>query len=171
MDQKRFRVLLVLGALIVLGAWYVFQRSDIGAQFTGKNACRNFAEARLTLDNRTIRVALADTYDERVQGLSGCAKIPANSGMYFIFPKAERTAFWMKDMTVPIDIIWVAQGKVLGIDKNVPIPSPGQDVKTLPTYSSPRAVDGVLELPAGKADEYGLKPGSTVELAQEVESA
>lgn len=31
--------------------------------------------------------------------------------MLFIFPRAERYGFWMKDMAFPLDIIWLNDGE------------------------------------------------------------
>jgi len=126
--------------------------------------CRDFPEAQLKIGGRKISVALADDEQERHQGLSDCESMPADSGMYFVFPQKEATAFWMKSMHFALDIIWVADGKVTGVVENAPAPVPGTANRNLPQYASNGAINTVLELPAGKAKEYGIKQGTQIEL-------
>lgn len=124
--------------------------------------CRNFSEAALRVNNKTMKVALADTEDEYVHGFSGCAAVPVDSGMYFAYAKPAVNAFWMKDMLVPLDIIWIANGKVTGVVINAPIPAPHTSDRQLAQYQSPGPVDAVLELPAGQAKARGITVGSTI---------
>jgi hypothetical protein len=62
--------------------------------------------ARLTLGDTTLKVAVADTEDKRVRGLSGQPSLPKGSGLLFSFPDSQTHGIWMKDMHFPIDIIW-----------------------------------------------------------------
>lgn len=133
--------------------------------------CRNFSESSLTINNHKISVALADTPAEQARGLSGCAEIPENSGMLFSYSTAQEATFWMKDMLIPIDIIWIRDGEVIGLETNVPPPSPRQSGSDggpipdseLPLYRSPGPITAVLELPANTSAYLELKPGSVVE--------
>ena len=54
-------------------------------------------------ENMMFEVVTTQAAQER--GLGGRATIPDNYGMLFVFPKADRYGFWMKDMLAPIDII------------------------------------------------------------------
>lgn len=158
-------ILVVIIAILVAAA--AFSVAKRMAQRTAVAAdCRNFAETQVTVGEHTIAVALADDAAERHQGLSGCNSMPADKGMYFVFQEPNSTAFWMKDMHFPLDIIWIADGKVTGVVENAPAPSPDVDLKTLPQYASPGSVDAVLELNAGKAKEYGLERGTPVDLVK-----
>jgi len=56
-----------------------------------------------------IKVEVADSSSERMQGLSGRDSIKEDEGMLFVFPYADIYPFWMKDMKFPIDIIWLDQ--------------------------------------------------------------
>ncbi|MEX2054605.1 MAG: DUF192 domain-containing protein, partial [Candidatus Andersenbacteria bacterium] len=84
------------------------------------NTCRDFKEATLQIDSSGLTVALADTDAEKIQGLIGCDAVPNNTGMYFTYEQPRAVQYWMRGMTIPIDIVWVAQGKVVGIEENVP---------------------------------------------------
>lgn len=127
-----------------------------------EGGCPDFTKKRVQINNKEITVAVADSPDERMHGLSGCPEIPAESGMYFVIKPATRTTFWMKDMLVPLDIIWIKEEKVTGVAANVPPPLAGQPDAVLPQYKSPSTVDAVLELPAGTTATLGITTGTTV---------
>ena len=109
----------------------------------------------VTLDT----VEIADTPEERAQGLSGRTSIPDDHGMLFVFPEAGSYGFWMKDMQTSIDIIWLSDdGEVLRVNANV---SPD----TYPdSFYPPRPVRYVLETRAGLAGERGWGLGTVLEL-------
>lgn len=109
-----------------------------------------------------MTVALADSPAERMLGLSGCPEVPANTGMYFVINPAQVTTFWMKDMLVPLDIIWIKDNKAIGLVANVPPPLAGQPDTGLLQYHAPSAVDAVLELPARQAQALGIQIGTTI---------
>jgi uncharacterized membrane protein (UPF0127 family) len=58
-------------------------------------------------------------------------------------------------MRFPIDIIWVREGVVVDLHKNVQ-PSSGE---ALQTYAPIEPADAVLELRAGTAEKLGIQPG------------
>ncbi|HWH16389.1 MAG TPA: DUF192 domain-containing protein [Candidatus Paceibacterota bacterium] len=106
-----------------------------------------------------FRFELADSPEERVQGLSGRRDVPSNYGLLFVFEESGSPGFWMKDMHVPIDIIWLAEdGTILGIEEAV---SPD----TYPqAFYPPRPVKLVLETRAYEARAQGWEVGSRVPL-------
>lgn len=97
--------------------------------------------------------------EARQQGLSGRTSVPGNYGMLFVFDTADRYGFWMKDMLVSIDIIWLANdGTIIAIEDSV---SP----ETYPTpFYPPQAVSFVLETRAGEARTQGWVPGTKLNL-------
>lgn len=110
-------------------------------------------------------VELAETPAERSRGLSGHAPLKENEGMLFVFERAEKQRFWMKGMLFSIDIIWIEDGAITGIEKNAPVPEEGEILPR--TYSSPGPVEYVLEVPAGTADRYGLTVGDEIVLGRQ----
>lgn len=113
----------------------------------------------IQLNERTIRVSVADTPAERESGLSGRASLVAGEGMLFVFPEDGRYAFWMKDMHFAIDILWISrEGVIVDLEENV---SP----ETYPATFTPRTeARYVVELPAGYAQEHGVRVGDIVRL-------
>jgi len=65
-------------------------------------------------------------------------------------------------MKIAIDIIWLKNGKIIQIDKNVAPPTAGTSDKNLKLYSPKTAVDYVLEVNFGYSDLNNIKVGDTV---------
>lgn len=93
------------------------------------------------------------------KGLGGRADVPHNYGMLFVFPKDDYYGFWMKDMLVTIDMVWLSDnGTVVKVDANV---SPA----TYPyVFYPPQAVRYVVETRAGEAAAQGWNIGTKIVL-------
>ena len=117
------------------------------------------AEPYLEIGNADIFVEIARDPAAVQKGLSGRASLAPERGMLFIFPKPDYYRFWMPDMHFPIDIIWIADGKVAGITKNV---SPEFDPSNPHFYLPPVAVRYVLEVNAGFSEMHGIAAGDPV---------
>jgi len=102
---------------------------------------------------------IVSTPEARERGLSGRASIPSNYGMLFVFDAPGRYGFWMHEMLVPIDIIWLDErGSVVGIESNL---SPD----TYPqTFAPPVPVRYALETRAGESALLGLEIGEIIPL-------
>jgi uncharacterized membrane protein (UPF0127 family) len=111
-----------------------------------------------------VHADVADTPQELETGLSGHAPLDADEGMLFLLPATSRQAFWMKDMRFPIDIVWVANGRVIQVSPGLPAPRPGTSDSELPLYKPRQVVDSALEVSAGWARRNGVGPGDAVEV-------
>lgn len=113
----------------------------------------------LIVKDRRIAVEVVDTPETMERGLGGREALSPDEGMLFIFPEEEKHTFWMKDMLFAIDILWISEdGRIVDMRENV---SPDTYPETF-TPSSPALY--VLELPAGYAQEYGVRVGDRVGL-------
>lgn len=124
--------------------------------------CANFWQSTITTPTQTLHVALQITPQEQAEGLSGCKNVPTNTGMAFLFSGLQEEVFWMKGMLIPIDIVWIADSKVVGIEHHVPNEPLGTPDEALKQYASPEGVDMVLEIGADTASKYGIEVGSTL---------
>lgn len=109
-------------------------------------------------------VEVSDNTLSRSQGLSGKEKLTDDEGMLFIFDKPAVQRFWMKGMLIPIDIIWIEGGRVIGFEKNIG-PEAGVSLQNLSVYSSPVPVGIVLEVSAGTVDRLSIKNGDAVSIS------
>ena len=124
-------------------------------------SCPDFNQASLAINQHSFNVALAATPTQHRKGLSGCGNVANDQGMYFPLPKKMVATFWMKKMYIPIDIIWISNNKIIGIEHNVPPPNNINDTN-LPTYSPLEPIDAVLELPAGTSQKLNINIGDII---------
>lgn len=105
-------------------------------------------------------IEVANTPEKRVQGLSGRREVLDDYGMLFIFDVEGKSGFWMKDMHVPIDIMWIASdGAIVHIEHAL---SPDTYPEIF-TPSSPARY--VLETRAGYAKQHGWKIGTVLDIS------
>lgn len=117
----------------------------------------------VVIDGRvTITVEVVQTAQEQARGLGGRSSLPKGGGMLFPFDAAKPRVFWMKGMLIPIDILWIREGKLVAIDANVAPPR----LHEAPAVVS-QVADMVLEVPAGFAQEMGVKVGQMVRVKYE----
>lgn len=99
---------------------------------------------------------VADTEAKRVQGLSGVEELKSNGGLLMKFDTDEKWGIWMKDMKIPIDILWInSEKKIIYIVKNA---SP--ELATDTTFVPKTNARYVVELPAGSVEAAGIKTGT-----------
>lgn len=111
------------------------------------------------LEGQTIHVAIADTPALREKGLGGRTGLRENEGMLFIFPEDGIYPFWMKDMRISLDIVWLdAAGQVVFMKEDAaPSSFPAAFTPAVPARY-------VLELPAGWASAHGVQIGDSAQL-------
>lgn len=132
----------------------------VGAVFLQQEAAER---ATVSTNDVSLSVRIADNPWERTMGLSGLtAEQVKAQGMLFVFPEEKVEHFWMKGMKLSLDVLWIRDGKIVGLDENVPAPKAGEDPATM--TSEPIPVDMVLELPAGYAKHFDLHVGSPLKI-------
>jgi len=130
------------------------------------------ADGRSEAETREMRIAgapfvveLAVTADEHHRGLMYRPGLAEGRGMLFIYPSDAPRAFWMKNVRIPIDILFLdGDGKLVGIS---PRAAPCRR-DPCPLYRSGAPARYVLELPAGTAERLGLRAGDRLELPDDL---
>ena len=82
--------------------------------------------------------------------------------MYFAFRTPQSHGVWMPDMHFPIDVAWIANGKVVGVLTLQPC-SQHRGPEQCPVHNSPGPVDAMLEVPKGALS--GVHVGDAIVLA------
>jgi hypothetical protein len=119
--------------------------------------------SQVTVGGKKVTVTLADSDEEQIKGLSGVSYLPSDSGMLFAYSTDKPSPrFWMKGMLIPLDIIWIANGKIVSIDKSVPVPNEATSDSNLQIYQSPVPVDYVLEVNSGFSSLNNIEVGDAV---------
>lgn len=126
---------------------------------TGENSFKQTFNT--TLNGKEIELEIADEPSEVKQGLSDRLEMGDEEGMLFLLER-DQHPFWMNRMHFSLDMIWIDQGVVVDIARDVPPPSLTGGV---PVTRDPGVdADMVLELTAGGAERYELKVGELVEI-------
>ena len=111
------------------------------------------------MNGTPIDLEVAETSQQQSLGLMFRSALPDNRGMLFPFPQPRRASFWMRNVPVPLDMVFLRNSEVIAIAAEVP---PCPDLPC-PSYGPAQAlVDQVIELRSGRAAEIGLQPGDTV---------
>jgi len=101
-------------------------------------------------------VEIADTPEKQTRGLMYRDAIDPDKGMLFEYDDQDVLSIWMKNTSVPLDIIFIRKnGKILKIEHSA-------TPYSLRSISSEATVSGVLELAGGRALELGIMPGDQV---------
>ncbi len=162
MDSERVGDVLI-GVIVV--AAVATLAVDLGlVELPGKDA-HDLATVTVTdgdgTELATVEARVADTYDERYQGLSNTDSLANGSGMLFVYDDEGHRTFVMREMNYGLDMIFVgADGRITAIE-GAPPPGPGEDGENI--KRSGRA-KWVLEVPRGWADARGIESGDRVEI-------
>lgn len=117
--------------------------------------------ATAEMKGETFELEVTETPRERSLGLMFRSALPDNRGMLFSFDPPRPTSFWMKDVPVPLDMVFLRSGVVIAITSSAPPCA----AEPCPTYGpSGEIIDQVIELRSDRAAEIGLQPGDTVNI-------
>ncbi len=103
-----------------------------------------------------IDVEFAETPAERQQGLMQRRSMDYGKGMLFLFDEPSTRGMWMKNTPMPLDILFLApDSTVINIAKRT---RPFSETSIEP--DAPKRF--VLEVRAGFADRFNIRPGTRV---------
>ena len=110
-------------------------------------------------DAYQVKIELAADDGTRAQGLMFRDRVAPGSGMLFLFAQTGEYPFWMKNTLVPLDMIWIDEGRrVVHVEAGVP-PCKADPCPSYPPNAQARYV---LELGAGEAAKHRVINGSTL---------
>jgi uncharacterized membrane protein (UPF0127 family) len=112
------------------------------------------------MGGEVIQLEVAETQEQQALGLMFRTEVPDDHGMLFPFDPPREVQFWMRNVSIDLDMVFLRDGKIVAIAENVPpcvTPS-------CPTYGPREPVDQVIELGGGRAAELGLTVGDEVEV-------
>lgn len=108
---------------------------------------------KILLNGAPVSVDIVTRASDMAQGLSNRDKMCENCGMLFIMPDSVIHHFWMKDMRFPLDFVYINNGKIVEIFKNVSIYTNNEFTKINSVENS----NMILELNAGFLDKNNIK--------------
>lgn len=116
--------------------------------------------AKAYINDTSVDLEVARTDEQQAIGLMYRSSQPKNRGMLFPFPEARYARFWMKNVSIPLDMIFLEKGVVKAVFVDVPPCS----VDPCPVYGPSTQVDSVIELAGGRARELGVKEGDKIRI-------
>jgi uncharacterized membrane protein (UPF0127 family) len=151
MDARIGRIAVLLSLLCSLGCGP--KASDVSDLKTKTVTLPNGKEI-------TAEVVISQT--EMLRGLMFRDKLPPDRGMLFIHGSPGPYAYWMYNVRIPLDIIWLDEDRrIVEISPNTP-PCPSKSAKECPSYGGKVPARFVLELAGGTAQKEGLRLGDRV---------
>lgn len=105
---------------------------------------------------QVFSVEMAATEEEKQTGLMYRKELADGKGMLFDFKPEQEVSMWMKNTYVSLDMIFIrADGRILRIAENT-------EPLSTKIISSQGPARAVLEVVAGTAQKYGIRPGDRV---------
>ena len=106
-----------------------------------------------------VNIDIAKSPQERALGLSYRKYVGSYDGMWFVFEEDTDGGFWMKDMVIPLDIIFVdSSGFIVDIKENQQI----CEEDFCPTIKPSKPYRYVLEVNANFCKENGITIGDSI---------
>ncbi|HPT27643.1 MAG TPA: DUF192 domain-containing protein [Bryobacteraceae bacterium] len=113
-------------------------------------------------DGTKIRAELVTTQSDLMRGLKYRDSLDQDAGMLFAYGKPGFYRYWMHEVKFPIDMMWLDRDhRIVQLIHKVP-PCAGP-AETCPVYGGDFEALFVLELNAGAAMKYNLKPGMVIQ--------
>ena len=123
--------------------------------FNTNDTIDNRELTKIIVNDTEIMVEISESADKKYKGLSHRERLADNEGMLFLHKRTGSHEYVMRDMNFDLDFIFIRDGKVVDIMKNVPRDYK-KVIKGATTYSK------VLEVPAGWSDKNKIEIGVEV---------
>lgn len=151
--------LVMIVLLLIAGSAWIGGRTLLS--FGSMDGHQNLpVSAFFEVDTRRIYLEVARTPKEQANGLQFRETLPSDRGMLFPVEPAATVELWMKDVSFPLDMLFLREGIIIEIAEQVP-PCKSD---TCPLYGSDEEVDAVVEIVGGEAERLGIKEGDRLEI-------
>ncbi len=112
-------------------------------------------------DRKEIAAEVVSTPEAMARGMMFRDRLEENRGMLFIHSRPGAYGYWMYQVRIPLDIIWMDEnGRIVEIEAN--LPGCAGPREACPTYGGKAESMYVLELAGGVAAKHNLKVGDTL---------
>jgi hypothetical protein len=109
-----------------------------------------------------LRAELKTDPADMARGMMFRDQLPPDRGMLFVHQTPGRYPYWMHNVRVPLDIIWIdSERRIVEISAATPpCLKPASDC---PNYGGHAEAQYVLELAGGQAEKFGLAVGQKLQ--------
>lgn len=145
--MKKFIILIIFLLAILISAIFYINKSSPNT-------------IMLKINNQVFILEKAITPEEKAKGLMFIRELDNNTGMIFIWEYERARTFWMKNMLIPLDIIFLNKDKkIIDIKENF---NPCES-EPCPSYISKPAMYAI-EINAGLSEKLNLTLGDEIDL-------
>lgn len=117
--------------------------------------------AEVELGGEIIGLEVAQTRQQQALGLMARESLADDRGMLFPFDPPRPVSFWMKNVLISLDMVFLYDGDIVAIARDVP----PCNANPCPTYGpEDQIVSHVIELRGGRAQELNLQIGDSVQI-------
>ena len=142
---KNYKFLFVINFIILVTLFTYNAKACSDIKFAKKDI---FLESQKNNQKIRFKVEIADTDLKRKTGLQCRTKMELNEGMLFIWKTEDLRSFWMKNTSIPLDIIFINKAyEIIDISFNA-------KPFSLKSISSKKKAKYVLELNKGVFTSY-----------------
>jgi hypothetical protein len=121
------------------------------------------ASSQIKINDYKFSVEIADSEQEVRRGLMFVEKLHENEGMLFKFSDYREGPFWMKNVLIDLDILFInSEGKVVDIQTMKPCKY--KDSSKCKLYYPDKPYKYALEINGGAANKKGISIGDKAEL-------
>ena len=119
---------------------------------------------KITIDDVMLNVEIADDSEKIQRGLMFRENLPEDQGMLFIFDREGTYSFWMMNMKIHLDMIWLdSDGKVVHIVEDA-APCIDAAHTSLCTFNPDEPAKYVLEVNSGFVQQHGINEDSVMRI-------
>ena len=113
-------------------------------------------------DGTTVKAEVMMHPTDMARGMMFRDSFPEGRGMLFIHSTPAQYSYYMFQVKIPLDIVWMDQNRrVVEMHENVP-PCTAKATEC-PTYGGNKTASYVLELPAGYARKHGIREDAVLQ--------
>jgi uncharacterized membrane protein (UPF0127 family) len=121
----------------------------------------NLTEVTFPNGKRVLAETMRRDVDQ-MRGMMFRDALVKDRGMLFVHTSDENHPYWMYQVRIPLDIIWMDhQRRIVEIAANTP-PCPSKSSRECPSFGGHEKSRYVLELAGGEAANFGLRVGDAL---------
>ncbi len=146
---------LVVSVCVLCAVWYGVP------QKTSPVTSGDYRRMDVRIAEHNFHVRVPQTAAASARGLGGVTALATDEGMYWVYASPQMVTFWMQGMRIPLDFIWIRDGRVIGTTEQVPPPEK-DNVLPLPLFNPPEKIERVLEVAAGTVARLHIQTGTEI---------
>ncbi len=112
-------------------------------------------------NGKKIRAEVMIDPTDLMKGMMFRDSLAPDRGMLFVHAQAGKHTYWMYQVRIPLDIIWMDSSRRI-VEWSLNTPPCATKASECPSYGGREDSRYVLELAGGMAEKYGLRIGDTL---------